>query len=1810
MRRNEFDAGSQPVTNLMLNPAFEASDGTSVIATNIAQNPSFETTSGTVDVRTNLFTNPAFEATSAITDVRTNWVPNSSFSASAGSVNVRTNYSQNPSMETLNGTQTIRTNLAVNPRMTNANLGGYGSGTQTLSSVSAGVTANPELITTAVRVAYTAGASNPGVIVMQVPDISTTYTVSAWVYNEGPSTEDIAIALKGVASGGQQTVPVGVWKRLSWTMTTPAALGAGNDFGVRIGVAAGTGSFLTTGVLVEKTNALKDYFDGSITTTNLTPNPSFAADISSWTTISSSLTRVTTKGDGAVGELAQTTANGSRQAAIALFPFYQPVGTYTVSFDAATAEATLSQVRVLFYSPALVNTVHSAPITPVNLVAKDGTTFTRYSFTVTTTDTFDRIYIDFLGTAIPVGAKSWVDKVMIEKGTTAGAWYTGTGDFTFSWSGTANASSSLITAPKLFGFTNENGGTLYRDSMSQMTGVYSGKMLASSGDFYMSAATTTASAGWTFSLDYKTAGTLTGNPRLYISGGGASVTLSLPLTQLTPARFSVTLPATSPGVVQVVGAVFSATTGDFWVDNVLMEQTPVAQPYFDGSTAASGDFTYAWSGTAKASLSYQQAPGVANWLARWYGSTGGAGVFYQAKGGTSGYYGRKLWTQSNTGSSMDTGLNTGNITAWANTTYTLSAWVRCSVDQVYQFYVDWKDGGGTLLTSSRPTQTGVIPANTWTRIAITSTSPTNTAMAQFVIGPYNGATAMPAGATMDFDDVMAEIYPSTRDYFDTSNPLKNLCTNPSFDVDTSNWTASALQAGYGRQSSRSWTGTHSIWGVAVDPYGDSMFTNTVPYDVFEGATYTLSAYAWVPSGVSATDFRDGSRNLWAVAAANGVPSLVTRGYLDFTKTNQWQRVSTTITIPAGSTRLNIRLYFPANGAGIFWDGVMVEKASTLNPYYEGLGDFTYAWSGTANQSYSLQQAPRPSTVGSANQAVLYRSGTPGKYKARASFTGNTVTDSGTSFGSGVSSAPNKTYTMAVTLTSDIDRVFRFSAQGTGAVFASSGSISLSAGVPVRKVWSFSTTASGAFALYVLRADNSLGTLDMENLIIEEGTILNGGYFDGTKVDSNLITNSHFEVDASGWSADTGTPTLSTSTDRAYLGTKSLKAVSTVVGTDVAVKTSSFALKPLTTYTLSYYVNSVDARTLCYFDTAAANFTFNRAGSTSVAANTWTRISATFTTPANIGSSTVFYLHNGGGPNTTGAIVYIDCVLLEESDTLNQYYEGSGDFTYAWTGTAHASTSVQRGVAVTRATSDRAYAVSTTRNGDKVVRVIPSGKGNNPNAYTGTDVFINLYSQPVSLKPNTTYTVISTYINEAPLSAGGKFRFNVDSDQYSPVLATAVGEYTVNWKFSTGSTGAISFLRFMPGPSGVTGFTNEVILKNFALIEGPYDGTYFDGSTVSSGDFTYAWTGSANSSSSTISAPKATGWTSSYSGRYAWTSTDKGGKALAVPAMRPSVDAFSQTYSGVAFSIPNPANLGGRTFTVMGQLTTSEALPAGSDGRAWSIHWSVNKPGGSYQYSFKPTATSSAGTYMVRGFVTFPADVTDTAYIRLYNGSPTPGNLVYWDNIMIVEGTYNGDYIDGTTPFSKWNGTAHASTSTGYPPQFLDIAGKPFRDIGPSTINNAKTGADMGARTVYCVYETIGMTGNYNALAYYGDSTAGGRITFQTAPTNSNLMGVRLDFTNGEFNRVFNFSGGRSNRRHVLALTINNGITSFAGCLNGAADLTGTLNGGTGWNSDYTSLWTNTELFGMRFIVFYAEHDRATRLAVSRYLGNKYGASVA
>jgi hypothetical protein len=227
----------------------------------------------------------------------------------------------------------------------------------------------------------------------------------------------------------------------------------------------------------------------------------------------------------------------------------------------------------------------------------------------------------------------------------------------------------------------------------------------------------------------------------------------------------------------------------------------------------------------------------------------------------------------------------------------------------------------------------------------------------------------------------------------------------------------------------------------------------------------------------------------------------------------------------------------------------------------------------------------------------------------------------------------------------------------------------------------------------------------------------------------------------------------------------------------------------------------------------------------------------------------------------------------------------------------------------------------------------------------------------------------------------------------------------------------------PTPGHTLDVTGLLVEKSAVL------GTYFDGSTLPAGDFSHAWTGTANASASIRYAPAVAGsGTVSASANVQsseWAST--GTKSLRVIA-KPG-DAFVEVNYPVS---------PGRTYTAM--LTTRVATPWTSDGTSALL---ASSSWGAYAY-FWPGGTVLQGVQTWRLTLTIdPADTTThLKFILRPTSIPGEAGSLWYDNLLLVEGEYTGPYFDGSNPakvrrnvalnpaFENWNGQPPASFGSG------------------------------------------------------------------------------------------------------------------------------------------------------------------------------------
>jgi len=181
---------------------------------------------------------------------------------------------------------------------------------------------------------------------------------------------------------------------------------------------------------------------------------------------------------------------------------------------------------------------------------------------------------------------------------------------------------------------------------------------------------------------------------------------------------------------------------------------------------------------------------------------------------------------------------------------------------------------------------------------------------------------------------------------DTDNYTRtNYQLDPSFATSSGPWVFGTAQGSGGTgtcpDSDMALFGTTSA--KLVNTAGpNTSFANAIFTGLTPGTTYTFSGYFYISSYTSGSILLDAKSQDFSQTYGISVASVVQ---------NTWTRLSVTFTLPAGQTTL--RTIFDAGGfvGTVYFDGALLEIASTALPYFDGT--FTGAsWTGAANDSTS------------------------------------------------------------------------------------------------------------------------------------------------------------------------------------------------------------------------------------------------------------------------------------------------------------------------------------------------------------------------------------------------------------------------------------------------------------------------------------------------------------------------------------------------------------------------------------------------------------------------------------------------------------------------------------------------------------------------------------------------------------------------------------------------------------------------------------------------------------------------------------------
>lgn len=228
----------------------------------------------------------------------------------------------------------------------------------------------------------------------------------------------------------------------------------------------------------------------------------------------------------------------------------------------------------------------------------------------------------------------------------------------------------------------------------------------------------------------------------------------------------------------------------------VVQPLPNVSPgdYFDGSTPARGDVTFAWEGAVNNSTSRTNGVDVSGW-GLIIGGVGAAAALQRITGGRSGSRAARatfIVDQEIAGATYAVGTSAGPTSGGAAVAeggiYFGSAYVRPSKAQRLHARIRWNNASGTFITSETGEDIIVTSTTGWTRLSVSGTAPAGAVYANIVVetGVGEGYSPWISGDTLDVDDAMITVgalYPwFSGDTKDTATFIYNWLGTPNASV--------------------------------------------------------------------------------------------------------------------------------------------------------------------------------------------------------------------------------------------------------------------------------------------------------------------------------------------------------------------------------------------------------------------------------------------------------------------------------------------------------------------------------------------------------------------------------------------------------------------------------------------------------------------------------------------------------------------------------------------------------------------------------------------------------------------------------------------------------------------------------------------------------------------------------------------------------------------------------------------------------------------------------------------------------------------
>lgn len=515
--------------------------------------------------------------------------------------------------------------------------------------------------------------------------------------------------------------------------------------------------------------------------------------------------------------------------------------------------------------------------------------------------------------------------------------------------------------------------------------------------------------------------------------------------------------------------------------------------------------------------------------------------------------------------------------------------------------------------------------------------------------------------------------------------------------------------------------------------------------------------------------------------------------------------------------------------------------------------------------------------------------------------------------------------------------------------------------------------------------------------------------DGTvEVARNLVTNPSFEAGsgtvevrrnsfldprASGLSAFTWLGSTSATGALSTIAVSDLPDVSdtavrgTLTGTATTWRrirsSTSYAVTAGQTWTLSLWMRSSRAiymgARIQWLNSTGGQISETPYASQIAVPDQWARMVRTFVAPAGAVGANLYADVDSNQAGSIGDTLDATGWMFEQSNAVLPFFvpglpSPDGDLTPSWTGAEDASASVLTGATIAGITTRVCLAIRSSKFGGSM-RLIPTSAFDN-SSYAEAQPYPGLLARQ---------TLMATVHLEAPLSGslGSRSRQLYSSTplQGSPAAPNTAGSYPLRTVQTPTSQGRIIFYH-----GGLVG-SGDVYWTEAGVIKGDYDGDYFDGNTVPlDHDLSASWEGVENESASILTAEKTAG-------------VEAIAEAFLPPYRSQQWSAsgeysFRTEYICATYGFPND-----RTMTIMATARLAgQILQSVTDG-AFTAQAAVE--GETLKITVPPAPSGGTPT---GGSVFFTAVFDETQASILGPG--------WWDNLIIVEGDYQGDYFDG------------------------------------------------------------------------------------------------------------------------------------------------------------------------------------------------------